>query len=215
MEHMSFPIDEHGVPILGEWWPHNGIFDVVRPWARKAIFDRFDAIESWAQAVMAWVRVNLEKLRGLSVDAFIDALTAAAKLDKALLRPHALALGDDAAYPIARGRVWSFPPEGGASLQATRPDTHVRNSEIFDASPNRSVVEYLAGDGVRLNIEHLMPLVTVIAPPLLSLTFKSSQAPAAPLPMRWVLRPSSTRSVAGLLAAIGISTGNYVLWDGR
>ena len=158
-----------GRPILGDWWPAD-IRDVVRPWARTAIGQLLDSIEAWAAAVKAWTGANRSALAGLTIEGFQTALQTAAAADKTLRRPTGRAFGEDATYPIARGRVWYFPKSGGVAGKAERPRTHIpqRAKEIFAGSPDQEAVAALC-DGVRLNIEHLMPLTTVIAPPLLSL----------------------------------------------
>ena len=160
MEQLQFKIGEDGLPILGEWWPHQGIKQVVRPWAREAVLLLFTAIAAWAASAKRWSKANAKRLKGLSEPEFQSAFDEAAADDRSLVRPHGKAFGEDAVYPIARGRVWFFPPQGGAQLTPRRPDTHLKNVEAsLGGTEDKQALGYFA-HGLNTGIGHLMPLVT-------------------------------------------------------
>lgn len=153
-----FEIDGDGLPILGSFWPQ-GIHQVVRPWARKAMLQRLREIAEWHQL----------RKQGLAEE------TCAAR---GRGRPRGIAFGDDAVYPIARGRVWSFaqlvPGGDGRARDITDEwsrDTHVNvenTRQLLADATDRAIIDFGCG-GATLGLDAVMPLWSYVMPPLLSL----------------------------------------------
>ena len=158
IEQITFEIGADGLPTLGAFWP-TGIHQVVRPWARKAMLQRLRAIAAWHEL----------RKQGLSEEQCVA---------QGRGRPRGIAFGDDAVYPIARGRVWSFAQllPGGDGLVRDISDewsreTHISveatRSLLADAS-DRAIVDFGCGGGT-LGLDAVMPLWSYVVPPLLSL----------------------------------------------
>ena len=120
-EHTHVVLDSEGLPVLGDWWPHDAT-DVVRPWARRDAHD-----------MMTLLTRHHRRRIGGHADA---------------ARPTARAYDERAQYPISRGRVWDFSRGPGKVVDAAAgPEpyvTHINRAfarDLFRDRRDREAVD--------------------------------------------------------------------------